>query len=345
MSKKYAESGVDIAAGDAASRVAAAAAKKTFSARAGFFGTPVDLPGGFAGILDFGDFYAVQCCDGVGTKIELAEKNDFFDELGADLLAMVADDAACVGAETVSIVNTFDVEKIDAAKIEKMMTGLANICAAQKVAIVGGEIAELGKLVHGATWNATALGVLEKTKFISGEKIKPGDAIISLFEAGFRANGFSLVRKILRENHLEISDLAKKCLRGSTVFSGGILEIVGRFQKPKKAEIHGIAHITGGGIPGNLRRILPKNLGADFFDLFSPSAEMQKLKSLGEISTREFFEVWNAGNGMLVVAPPSDAEKIVEILKSQNISAKIAGKITENPEIEIAAWTGEKIVF
>ncbi len=345
MSQKYAESGVDISAGDAASRCAGREAKKTFLARMGMMGSAVDLPGGFAGILDMGDFYAVHNCDGVGTKIDLAEKNDAFDELGADLLAMVADDAVCVGAEPVSMVNTFDVEKINAEKIERMMKSLSEACIAQKIVISGGEIAELGNLVSGATWNATALGILEKTKFLSGQKIKVGDTVIALEEKGFRANGFSLVRKILRDNHLEVSDFAKKCLRGSTIYADAILEVLGRFGQKSQAEIRGMAHITGGGIPGNFFRILPPSCGARLDHLFAPGAEMQELKAMGSVSTREFFEVWNAGNGMLLVSAASEAEKIREILASRGIAAQIAGEITDSGKIEITAWNGEKLEY
>ena len=345
MSKKYAESGVDISAGDAASRLAGRAAKTTFSARAGRIGESVDLPGGFAGILDLGDFYAVHNCDGVGTKIDLAEKNNHFEELGADLLAMVADDAVCVGAEPVSLVNTFDVEKINSEKIGMMMESLAKACRAQKVVISGGEIAELGNLVSGATWNATALGILEKSKFLSGRAIVPGDVVIALEEKGFRANGFSLVRKILRDHDLEISDLARRCLLGSTVYADAILAILGRFGEAAQAEVHGVVHITGGGIPGNFPRILPESCGARLDGLFAPGAEMQELKDMGEVSTREFFQVWNGGNGMLVVAPETESEKILELLENKGVTAKVAGAITDTRKIEITAWNSEKLVY
>lgn len=345
MSKKYAEAGVDISAGDAASRLAGRAAKKTFSAREGRMGAPVDLPGGFAGILDFGDHYLVQNCDGVGTKIDLAEKNNHFEEMGADLLAMVADDAVCVGAEPVSLVNTFDVDKINSEKIGIMMESLAEACRAQKVVISGGEIAELGGLVSGMTWNATMLGILEKSKFLSGGDISAEDVVIALEEKGFRANGFSLVRKILRDHDLEVSDLARRCLRGSTVYANAIMAMLGRFGESARAQVKGIAHITGGGIPGNFFRILPEGLGANLNNIFVPGAEMQELKTLGKIPTQEFFEVWNAGNGMFLVAPESEAENILSILEEEGILAQRAGEIVEGDAITISAWNREECVF
>ena len=144
----YKKSGVDIQAGDKASKIAYNHAKSTFASRNGMIGEPVIDDGAFAGLFNMGNFYIVQCDDGVGTKMEIAERIGKFDTLGYDLLAMVVDDVVCMGAETISITNTLDTNKVDVAIIGDLMKGLAKACNEQKVVIPGGEIAEVGNVVN-----------------------------------------------------------------------------------------------------------------------------------------------------------------------------------------------------
>lgn len=346
MTDKYREAGVDIAAGDAASALAASAAKSTYAGRAGMIGMPVTLENGFAGALDFGDFYLVQCCDTVGTKIDLAAQSGDFSGLGHDLLAMVADDAICLGAEVISITNTFETAKVDTAEIGVMMRSLAEACQKQQIVIAGGEIAEVGKKISGTSWGADAVGIVKKERMITGDDIEAGDIIIALREYGFRCNGYSLVRKILREHAPRDLELINACLRPSTVYQAGLLSVIGRYGQKAKARIKGLAHITGGGIPGNLRRILKKqHLGALLTRLYSPPEPMVRLKELGGVTTSEFFEVWNAGNGMLLVCDATEAEAVISGLKKAGIESCIAGEVTPLDRIEIHAWNGSTLVY
>lgn len=154
----YEESGVNIEKGDKCSAIAYAAAKETFVGRKGLIGEPVLEEGGFTGALDMGDYYLVQNDDGVGTKIIIAEQINKLDTLGYDLLAMVADDAVCVGAEPISVTNTLDVNKADEEKVRALMTGLKKAALEHKIVIPGGEIAELGALVTGYVWNHDLCG-------------------------------------------------------------------------------------------------------------------------------------------------------------------------------------------
>ena len=338
----YKNAGVDIEAGDNASKIAYQYAKSTFSTRKGKIGEPVIAEGFFAGLIDMGNFYLVQCDDGVGTKIEIAEKIGKFDTLGFDLLAMVADDAICLGAETISISNTIDTNKVDAFVIEDLMKGLSKACIEQKVIIPGGEIAELGKSVNGNIWNATAIGVLEKDKVIDGSEIQVGDKIIALKENGFRSNGFSLVRYILENNYGKevysqtspfVENWGKILLEPSQIYSSELLKILGRFGDSRKVNIKGISHITGGGIAGNFRRILKdKKLGANFYNLFEPAEMVKEIQKIGKVTETEAYKTWNMGNGMMLVVSPENTEKVLEIL---NIEAKIAGEITNSGIIEI----------
>ena len=350
----YKKAGVDIKMGDRASKIAYSFAKTTFPARKNMIGEPVTDEGSFAGMLDMGDFYIVQGDDGVGTKMEVAERIGKFDTLGYDLLAMVADDAICLGAETISITNTLDTNKVEPGIIHDLMKGLAKACIEQKVVIPGGEIAEVGKSVNGNVWNATAVGVLEKEKTITGSGIKQGDIIIALKENGFRSNGFSLVRYIIEQNfgkdgYSTQSPFGKSwgemILKPSIIYSSALLELLGRFGGKRKINVKGISHITGGGIGGNFNRILKKtNLGANFDDLFAPSLMVKEIQKIGKVSEKEAYKTWNMGNGMMIVVEKADAEKILNAL---SVEAKIVGSIIEDKTIIIDSKgaNAQKLIF
>ena len=253
---------------------------------------------------------------------------------------MVVDDVVCLGAETISVTNTLDTNKVDTIIISDLMKGLAKACNEQKVVIPGGEIAEVSKAVNGNVWNATAVGVLEKEKVITGEDIKPGDKIIALRENGFRSNGFSLVRYIIEqklgyEGYSKPSPFGKSwgeiLLEPSRIYSGDLLKILGRFGMERKINIKGIAHITGGGIPGNFKRILKQTeLGARFDNLFEPSNMVKEIQNMGEVTEEEAYQTWNMGNGMMLVAAPGNVEKTINML---SIEAQIVGEIIEEKKI------------
>uniref|UniRef100_A0A2P2IBX8 phosphoribosylformylglycinamidine cyclo-ligase n=2 Tax=Hirondellea gigas TaxID=1518452 RepID=A0A2P2IBX8_9CRUS len=359
VSCTYADSGVNTEVGDCASKIAYNGAKATFSSRKGMIGEPIQNDGGFTGFLDFGDFCLVQGDDGVGTKIIIADAMNKYDTLGADLLAMVCDDAVCVGAETISISNTIDTNCVDPHRISEMMKGLTKACCEQKIVIPGGEIAELGNQLNSSIWNSTAVGIVAKDRIISGKDIQIGDTIIALRENGFRSNGFSLVRLILRE-HFQSSDLSsilsrkfsypesssptqtygEALLHPSTIYSSAILDIIGRYSErtsEKTVTLKGIVHVTGGGIPGNFYRILPNNsgFGAELTNLFSPSPVMLKIQTLGNVSDLEAYKTWNMGNGMLVVVSPADSSNVLQLLKGSGIDAQVAGTIIPGGKIRI----------
>lgn len=341
----YKQAGVDIEAGDAVSKFAYEAAKATFSARSGMIGEPLAKDGGFAGVLDMGDYYLVMGDDGVGTKMDVALRVNNFDTLGEDLLAMVCDDAICVGAEVVSMTNTIDVNKITPEQMQGMMQGLKNACLSQRIVIAGGEIAELGDSVKDMIWNATAVGIVEKDKMITGEKVAVGDKVIALKSKLFRSNGFTLIRYILKNQFGEDWHLAEfkngktwgeEVLTPSKLYHHAVLELTGRYQKKRKVDVHGIAHITGGGISGNLNRVLKANqLGANLTDLWKPQEAMLQLQKFGNVDDREAYKTWNMGNGMMLIVSAEDVEQSLEILKNNGVEAKVCGEVTEEPKIRI----------
>jgi phosphoribosylformylglycinamidine cyclo-ligase len=339
----YKQSGVDIPMGDKCSKIAYGEAKKTFASRKGMIGKPVAIEGGFTGMLDFGNFYLVQNDDGVGSKIAVADAMKKYDTLGYDLLAMVADDAVCVGAETVSVTNTLDTSRVSDKVVAPLLAGLRKACNEQHIVIPGGELAEMPDLIKGNVWNACAVGIVEKKKFIFGKGIKPGDKIIGLRSRGFRSNGYSLVRYILKKNFGATwfnkkfdskSTWGQATLIPSIIYSNAVLDLTGRYGKPAKAKIKGIVHVTGGGIPGNITRILG-NLGARIDDLPSPHKPMLELQKFGNVSDKEAYKVWNMGVGMILIS--NDYEKIKFILKKHKIEVKIIGEVTSDKKITLVS--------
>ncbi|MBT3349127.1 hypothetical protein HN954_01070 [bacterium] len=355
----YAKSGVDISAGEKASRAAYKNAKTTFSSRAGRIGEPMKIDGGFAGALDFGNFLLIQNDDGTGSKSEIAERLGKYDTIGEDLLTTVCDDAICVGAECVSLTNTFDVPRVNFDVIETMTAGLARACVREKIVIPGGEIAEVPGAASKIIWNATAVGIVKKEKFITGKNIRPGQAIVGLQGRVLRSNGFSLARKICErtfgENWHEISwrggeTWGEILLTPSKTFHRIVLDaVLGDFESERKFEISGVVHITGGGIPGNVPRIFSeKNLGAKFDDLHDPHPAVAELKKLGNLDDEEAYRTWHCGTALLLVCEEKDVEETCAALNQRDgeINAKKVGEITNSGKIELVSkFSGKRLTF
>lgn len=345
----YQEAGVDIHKGDQASKSAYQAAKSTFPSRENMIGSPVMLEGGFAGLLDFGDFYLVQNDDGVGTKMMIAEQTGLYQTLGYDLLAMVVDDAICLGAEVTSITNTIDCNKVEPQVIDQLMSGLAQACQEQKIVIPGGEIAELNAMVNGYTWNAAAVGIVAKDKVITGANIQADDIIIGLPAQGFRSNGFSLVRHILTQAYganwanqtYDNPDdpqhngktWGQVTLTPSRIYHHDLLTLIGRYGQERKINPKGIVHITGGGLDGNIPRILADGLGAHFHNLIEPLPMMKKLIELGEIERKEAYKTWNMGMAMAVIVAPEQQEIVMSALQDLQIKAQVVGQINDSGQV------------
>ena len=333
----YKKAGVNISLGDKCSAIAYSAAKKTFANRKGKTGQALSLKGGFSGPVYFRNLknaLIVKNSDGVGSKAVIAQKMKKFDSLAFDLVAMVADDCAALGAEPIAATNTLDMEKVDEKTVSGLMKGTPKACKRAGISIVGGEIAELPDQVKGFTWNADLIGVLEKKKMADGSKIRKGDSIVAFKSNGIRSNGLTLARKILEKKHGK--NWHNKKFRGkkwggillkpSLIVSPAIVEMVGAYGKKGKCRVHGLVHVTGGGIFGNLARVMKNNRHCALFDnLFPPQPEFIELMCLGKVSLGEAYRAWNMGNCFLVVTP--EPEKAVRIAKKHGIKARVAGKI------------------
>jgi len=267
---------------------------------------------------------------------------------------MVVDDLAANGIEPTGLSNILDVDHLEESTVDLLMKGLHDAALAAGIAVTGGEIAELGDRISGwgdgmhFNWCATAIGILPPyAEPIDGTAVRPGDHVIALRSAGFRSNGFSLVRRVMQQKHGDDWHQAdcdgrtwgEVLLTPSRIYAGYLSNLAAAGTRPS-----GIAHVTGGGIAGNLARVLaPTNLGAHLDNLFLPHEFMARLQQLGDIPDRQAYELWNMGNGMLLVTSPPETEAVLEAMERADVEARVAGIIMDKPGIEIATKTAGEI--
>lgn len=344
---KTVQSGVNIDLGNQCSRTAYAWAKKTFANRAEGEGNPkLDVDGSFSNIMNFRGVKVGMSSDGIGTKIELAERTGIYDTIGYDLIAMTADDLAANGMETVNMTNILDVDHLDHEIINELMRGLneaANFC---KVIITGGEIAEMGNRVGGYgdkmhfNWCAAGVSMLpEGLEPIDGADIKPEDIVISLKSRGFRSNGYSLLRRIMEDNFGDTWHEHPYCdgTWGEALLTPSLIytPLIAALRKAGH-DIKGICHVTGGGLGDNFGRVLKvSGYGAELNDIYAPLPVMTAVQEIGKVSEEQAYRLWNQGNGMLLVVSADKAEAIIQDASKLKYEAKICGKIIEKAEIII----------
>ena len=347
--KTYSSAGVDVEKGDECSRIAYQACLDTYGNRKGRFGNPKVFEGGFSGPVKINrsleNAYLVKNSDGVGSKALVAQRMGKHNTLGHDLIAMNADDTASIGAEPFVGTNSLDVSRAEPELVGDLMAGLVEACGRADIAMVGGEIAELPDQVKGYSnpyiWNADLLGVLEEEKLIDGSDIQPNDKIVAVKSNGIRANGLTLAREICCESfgsnwHEEECESGESwgevLLKPSRIVSPALVDIFGGYGEEANVEVHGVAHITGGGIH-NLERVLPGDLGAEITDLYEPQPEFLLLQELGPVSDEEAYSIWNMGQCMLIVTP--EADSVMDRLDQADCPSRICGEVTGKGEVTV----------
>ncbi len=369
MSYTYKDAGVDIELGDDASKVLFEASKKTWENRKGTFGEIINPFNDFSGVRVFDVSKlpegSMMCLgfDGVGTKMEIAERMGKHDTIAYDLLAMVCDDAVVRGGEPVIVGSVLDVNSLGKDDesfidfIKQLAIGYIGAARDAGVAVINGELAELGARITGYgpfnyNWGAGVIWIAKKDRMFTGKEINVGDKIVGLKEEGFRSNGLSLLRRVLvgeyGEDWHKDEKLAEGALTPSKIYSKAVCEMFGGYDKEPKALVTGVAHITGGGLPGKIGRILkPSSLGANITDPFDPCELMLQLQKLGNIKDKEAYKTWNMGQGMAITTP--EPEKIIKIAKAHNIEAKIIGEVVKDSGIKIrskgALSNSEELIF
>ena len=357
----YADSGVNIDLGDDVSKILYNAAKQTWDNRKGRLGEVIVPFDDFTGVraIDVSNLPAGTLMnigfDGVGTKMELAERVKNHRTIAYDLFAMVTDDAVVRGAEPVLIGSILDVNSLGTSdepfieEVRQLAEGYIAAAKAANVAIVNGEVAELGSRVGGFgnfnyNWGAGVVWFAKRDRMFTGREIKEGDYLVGLREEGFRSNGLSLVRKIMKKNHgdnwhrvlwkrgnVSLADLA---LTPSRIYTAAVVDMFGGYDRQPKTKVHGVAHITGGGVPGKLGRVLkPSGLGAVIDAPFEPSEFVEYTQALGGVPDIEAYKTWNMGQGMIIVTPKPD--EVIKVVADYGIQGQNIGIVTKEQGIRI----------
>lgn len=346
------------AQGDASSRIASEWAERTFEFRRGKTMSPTaGLFGHYAQVLPVGGERIVITADGIGTKIEIAERLGRYDTLGYDLLAMVTDDLAALGAEPCVVSNVLDVSVLDDAIIESLFRGLHDAAKLAGIAVVGGEIAELGDKVAGYgnkmhfAWSSTCVGHLPHGwEPIDGSAVAAGHAILAVREHGFRSNGFSTVRRELErqfgpEWHLapcttatgeRLGTWGEMLLTPSLICAPLVVAL-----RHAGVPLTGIAHVTGGGIPSKLGRVLrATGLGATLSHLLPPPEPMQAFVALAKLAPEDAYRTFHMGPAMLFVMPADQVERAIAAGAEAGARLELVGHVDPQPGIRITTSAG-----
>jgi phosphoribosylformylglycinamidine cyclo-ligase len=324
VGETYRGAGVDLEAGDEAVRRIGAAVRSTFTpgvlADVGGFGAPFALDPG-----RWREPVLVSSTDGVGTKLLVAEATGRYDTIGIDLVAMVVDDLVCQGAEPLFLLDYVAVGKLDPDVVGPIVSGVAEGCRQAGCALIGGEMAEHPGALDAGQFDLVgfAVGVVERDRLLTGDRAEPGDVLVGLPSPGLRSNGYSLARRVLLEvGGLDLEEVADELLRPSVIYAPAVVATLAEI------DVRGVAHITGGGLPGNLPRALPEAVA---YRLDRSAWEVPEvfglIQRLGDVADDEMERVFNLGLGMVLVVAPGDADRAVEVLGRHGHDARVVGEV------------------
>tara|TARA_B100001248_G_scaffold237581_1_gene201649 strand:+ start:7444 stop:8466 length:1023 start_codon:yes stop_codon:yes gene_type:complete len=321
----YKKSGVNISLANKLVKHISSLSKKGVKKRNNLTG--LDNIGAFASMYDISklkleDPVIVSSTDGVGTKIDLANKYKKFDTIGIDLVAMCINDLVVQGAKPLFFLDYIAVGKLNLKKTKKILNGIVKGCNISNCSLIGGETAEMPGIYDKDKFDLAgfSVGIVSKKKILSKKKVRQGDVILALPSSGIHSNGFSLVRSILKKSKIPIN-LKKELLRPTKIYSNEILKLV------EKKLINASAHITGGGLVENLLRSVP--------DKLSINVDLSKIKikkifkwiKSKNISDEEMLKTFNCGVGFCLIVPKKN---IIKIKKKLNYSPYIIGSITND---------------
>ena len=329
QSLSYKDAGVDINAGNALVERIKPEVKRTTRAEV------IGGLGGFGALCAIPSKYKepilVSGTDGVGTKLRLAIDLKKHDTIGIDLVAMCVNDLVVQGAEPLFFLDYYATGKLDVDVAADVVKGIADGCVQSGCALVGGETAEMPGMYHAGDYDLAGfcVGVVEKSEIIDGSRVKNGDALIALGSSGPHSNGYSLVRKVIdvagvnpATELLDNKPLSEHVLAPTKIYVKSVLALI------KQADVHAIAHLTGGGFWENIPRVLPKNTKAviDEASWKWPSV-FNWLQEKGNIDTYEMYRTFNCGVGMVIALPQEQVETALAILKQASENAWLIGHI------------------
>ncbi len=341
----YKDAGVDIERGDAlVDRIKSAAARTK--------GPEVlEGIGGFAALVQLKpileaaggmvDPLLVSGTDGVGTKLAVAFAMNRHDTIGQDLVAMCVNDVLTTGARPLFFLDYFATGGLDLEVAAQVVEGIARACEIARCSLVGGETAEMPGLYRAGEYDLAgfAVGIVDRPRLVDGHRVKPGDAIVGIASTGVHSNGLSLARKVffdhaglsVRDTVDEIEGTVGDALLVPTALYTDTVEQLVAVAEPKA-----MAHITGGGIPGNLPRVFPDGVGARIDRAkFEVPPILRALQRLGDVADDEMFSTFNMGLGLMVVVDPAHAEAAIDAAKLTGHRAAVVGEVTDTPGVSI----------
>ena len=330
----YAAAGVDIDAGERAVELMRSAVDR--AARPEVVGGL----GGFAGLfaLDIGRYrrpLLASSTDGVGTKLAVAQAMDVHDTVGIDLVAMVVDDVAVCGAEPLFVQDYLACGRVVPERVAAIVAGVAEGCVRAGCALVGGETAEHGDQMEEDRYDlaGTAVGVVEADRLLGPDRVRVGDAVIALASSGLHSNGYSLARHVLLTRaglrlDAVLDDLGAgrtlgaELLTPTRIYAPDCLALAGAL------DVHAFAHVTGGGLAGNLARVLPPGAEAVIErSAWRPPPIFDLIARLGDVEPAEMERTFNLGVGMVAVVAEADADRAVALLRARDIPGWVAGAV------------------
>jgi phosphoribosylformylglycinamidine cyclo-ligase len=324
----YRDAGVDIDAGDELVERIKPLVRRTqrreVLAGIGGFGALIELPAGYRHPV------LVAGTDGVGTKLRLAIDTGRHDTIGIDLVAMCANDVVVQGAEPLFFLDYYATGRLQVAVAEAVVRGIAEGCVQAGAALVGGETAEMPGMYHGADYDLAGfcVGVVEKDAIIDGSAVAAGDTIIGLASSGPHSNGYSLIRKLIGVSGatsatvLEGCNLFDRLLAPTRIYVKPLLALL------RALPVHGLAHITGGGLTDNIPRVLPPGLEALLERRrWGSDPVFAWLQRTARVDAAEMYRTFNCGIGMVVILPPQHAAAAAELLAAHGESAHIIGEV------------------
>ncbi len=325
MALSYSKAGVDIEKENRA--IAALAGQLTYKRRG--IGSPLTEVGHYAGLIDFGEYALALTTDGVGSKVLIANEMKRWNTIGIDCIAMNVNDLLAMGIEPLAFVDYIAISEPDEEIMKQIGEGLSKGAEISRMTIVGGETATLPDIIKGFDLAGTCLGMVKKDRIITGGRIEVGDAIIGIPSSGVHSNGYSLVRRIIKDAGYSYSDpfpyntrttIGEELLTPTRIYME-ILDAIERF------DVHGLAHITGSGLM-KLHRIT--RYGFDITDPILPQPIFRFLQDEGGVVDVEMYRTFNMGMGFVVVLPESQADEAAKVL-----GGKIVGTIVEDGSIRV----------
>ena len=322
----YAAAGVSIEEGDRAVELFAPHAKR--ATRPEVLGGL----GGFAGLFKLGD-YKEPILAGVGTKLAVAQAMDKHDTIGIDLVAMCVDDLVVCGAEPLFLQDYIAVGKVVPEKVAEVVKGIAEGCVQAGAALLGGETAEHPGMMGENEYDvsATAVGVVEADGVLGPDKVREGDVLIAMGSSGLHSNGYSLARHVLLEQagmpldgHVEElgRPLGEELLEPTRIYAKDCLALA------SECSVSTFCHVTGGGLAGNLERVIPEGLAADINRAtWTPGQVFKLISSVGKVDLAEMEKTFNMGVGMIAVVNPEDRDRALAMLTARHIDAWELGTV------------------